>query len=320
MADSHKKIEAKEAVAKEKDEHSAYSPESLRANMSTGGGTPIPRGHKWTNERRVLQPRDPDTGHFTYNADAELSLKYKSHGKKNADPVAMKGMRLNSDIKKGDVVNIGDETFIALKDISYKKMKDFFRRYSEEYGEHYSYGQLPSSATMADKFTEIAGNVKAVKLSDLLVKKKGRMSASEKQGISQDKDVVGKVDISKLGNKTKQEIADKIASAKKKFSPNGKVTQFVAPISAQKLQSNMASNARQQQIAQARATAQAPQAQMGIGGQPQPAQPAQPSRAQAQPSSPSVKARLDAGNTIGFKKNKSPSKEDIAAAIAKYRK
>lgn len=327
MADSHKKIEAKEAIKKERraknDEYSdKYSPETLRANMSTGGGTPIKKGHKWTNEHRVLQPRDPDTGHFTYNADAEMSLKYKSHGKANADPVAMRNMNLHSDVKKGDVVNLGKQTFIAIDSIPYERMKDFFRHYDEGREEYYSYGSLPSKATMEDAFTQIAGNVKTVVLSSLVVKKKGRMSASEKQGVAQDKDVVGHVDISKLGSKTKQEIASKLSSAKAKFSPNTKVTQLVAPISAQKLQSNVAHNARQQQIAQAQAAAQtqAPQAQMGIGGQPQPAQPAQPSRAQAQPSSPSVKAKLDAANTIGFKKGKAPSKEDIAAAIAKFRK
>lgn len=276
MADSHKKIEAKEAIRKERRAKNAeysdkYSPETLRANMSTGGGTPIEKGHKWTNEHRVLQPRDPDTGHFTYNADAELSLKYKSHGKKDADPVAMKNMKISSDIKKGDVVSLAGQTFVALDDISYEKMKDFFRHYDEDREEYYSYDSLPSKATMEDAFTKIAGNVKAVKLSDLLVKKKGRMSKAEKESISEGKSVVGHVDIEKLGEKTKQEIANKMASAKAKFSPNTKVTQFLAPIGADKAAANAAFN---KAVDDALATlAKGQEAKMGMGAQPKPEQP-----------------------------------------------
>lgn len=293
MADSHKKIEAKEAIKKERRAKNAeysdkYSPETLRANMSTGGGTPIEKGHKWTNEHRVLQPRDPDTGHFTYNADAEMSLKYKSHGKANADPVAMRNMNLHSDIKKGDVVNLGKQTFIALDSIPYERMKDFFRHYDEGREEYYSYGSLPSKATMEDAFTQIAGNVKAVALSDLVVKKKGRMSASEKQGVAQDKDVVGHVDIEKLGEKTKQEIASKMASAKAKFSPNTKVTQFLAPIGADKAAANAAFN---KAVDDALATfGMGQEAKMGIGAQPKPEQPKpeQPKPEQPAPQSKSA--------------------------------
>ena len=49
---------------------------------STGGGEPIPAGHKWTDEDRDLdQPRDK-YGHFTYNAVNGKPLKEisKVHG------------------------------------------------------------------------------------------------------------------------------------------------------------------------------------------------------------------------------------------------
>ena len=54
-----------------------------KSTLNTGGGTPIPEGRKWTNEHRVLQPRDPDTGRFDYNSSANISRKYDYHAERN---------------------------------------------------------------------------------------------------------------------------------------------------------------------------------------------------------------------------------------------
>lgn len=49
--------------------------------MDTGGGQPIPAGHKMTTEKRDDQPRDPKTHQFESNAIAGLPTKYPSRGK-----------------------------------------------------------------------------------------------------------------------------------------------------------------------------------------------------------------------------------------------
>jgi len=240
MADSHKKIDVKEKIKETAKSEGKYSPESLRANMATGGGTPIPKGHKRTNEHRVLQPRDPDTGHFTYNSDADLSLKYKSHGKGDAEPIAYKSFSIHEDVKKGDVVNIGGATFIALQDISKEKLADFFRHFDAKEGEYYSYADhLPSKETLEGGFDKVNETVlHATKLSDLVVKKKGRVSKEEAKAIGEGKGVVGHKDIEALGQKTKDEIAAKMVNAKKGFKPNQAVDQNVAPMDPKKAAKN----------------------------------------------------------------------------------
>lgn len=217
-----KKQSSREAIASQEAE-GKYSPEALRKNMSTGGGTPIPAGHKWTNEHRVLQPRDPDNGHFTYNADAKLGLKYKSHGKADATPIGARafGLAPGAIIKKGDVVNIAGTTWTAIEDIDYEKVKEFYRRWDEGRGEYYSYGQLPSQATLKESFELISETVHDAKqFSDFFVKKQGRMSKGEKEGIEKGDTVVGKVDIDMVGDKTKAEISAKMDSLQKGFTPN----------------------------------------------------------------------------------------------------
>jgi len=281
MAESHKKVEAKQAIRQEREKLGGkYSPEALRANMSTGGGTPIPEGHKWTTEHRVLQPRDPDTGHFTFNADADLDLKYKSHGKGNADPISYKSWKLAGAIKKGDVINIGDKTWIAIADIDAEKVRDFFRHYDNETGEYYSYGELPDKATIEDAFTEIAGNVKAVKFSDFFVKKRGRVSKAEAEKIEAGEKKLGNVDLEKVSAATKKEMEAKLASIKKGFSPQYKVSPNLSPIDAKKAEEHKEYNAK---VDEARANKNKPAAQekrqeMALG-----AKPAQPAPKPAEP-------------------------------------
>ena len=241
MAD-HKKVTAQQAIKEKRSENDKYSPETLKANMSTGGGTPIEKGHKWTTEHRVLQPRDPDTGHFTFNADADLSLKYKSHGKGNADPISYKQFGLNKDVKKGDVVNIGGKTWIAIEDIPVEKLRDFFRHYDPETGEYYSSKEdmpTPDKATIEDAFDKIKDTVHdAVKLSDLFVKKRGKMSKAEKAGVEQGEQILGQIDVETLGKYSKAEMAQKLESAKKGFTPGAALDKDIAPISDEKKAAN----------------------------------------------------------------------------------
>lgn len=61
------------------------SPEQIRKSrqtLATGGGQPIKKGGKWTNEKRVLQPRDEE-GHFDYNSSAGYERKYDYHAERN---------------------------------------------------------------------------------------------------------------------------------------------------------------------------------------------------------------------------------------------
>lgn len=331
----HKKTTAKEKIlerhrtqTKSEDESTAttgkkYDPASLRANMATGGGTPIPKGHKRTTEHRVLQPRDPDTGHFTYNADAELSLKYKSHGKANADPVGLKRFHLDKGVKKGDVVNISGRTFIALDTVDAEHIKDFLRHFDEDTGEFYSYGttgadfqKMPPAEQVREGFTEIAGNVVATKFSDLFVKKKGRMSKAEAEGVADDKGVVGHVKLKDMSASTKKEIKAKLASYKKGFMPNTKISQSVAPISAAQAQANAAYNAAQ---AAKSAPKQTPFAQ-GQGGTPTqsstPAQSATPTQSKT-PSQPTQQQQQPKKNpnVIRFRKGAIPTREDLLEGL-----
>lgn len=97
-----KKGLGKESQAVRSQTKGAPTADDLRANhLSTGGGEPIEKGHKWTSEHRVLQPRDPSTGHFEYNSSASFSLKYKSRGK--GVPLFMRGWKIDY-VKKGDVL------------------------------------------------------------------------------------------------------------------------------------------------------------------------------------------------------------------------
>lgn len=326
MADSHEKIDASEKItdthrtqskAEDKKTESTgkrYDPASLRANMATGGGTPIPKGHKRTTEKRVMQPRDPDTGHFTYNADAELSLKYKSHGKGNADPVALRRMTLNGDIKKGDVVNWGESTFIAIEDIDARKIKDFLRHYDPETGEFYSYGTdgidfnaMGKAKQIREGFTEINGKVLANKLSDLFVKKQGRMAKSEKEGIEQgDKRVVGHVDLDKVGDRTKNEVASKLASYKAGFYPKWQADSIMAPsLDPQQLAKNQAHNKNAAAFGGGKSQPSQPMAATPTGGNPT------SFKSGSVPSFGPKTQKKQYNNVISFRKGSSPSKQDL---------
>ena len=258
MADSHKKKTAKEAISNEQEAKGKYSPSELRKHMSTGGGEPIDAGKKWTTERRVLQPRDPDTGHFTYNADAQLGLKYKQRAK-GAIPVGAKGWILNNGIKKGDKVVIDDSVWIAIEGIDKQKLIDYFKKYDEAEGEYY-----------------VEEDGKATGLSSEFVGKRGRKSKEEKKAIDEydekideiakgnyDEEtaddtwrIVGDVDISSLGNYTQEEIKEKFEEKATGFEKNEKLTQLPASIGIQKKADNEAHNKKVDEENKAKAEAE----------------------------------------------------------------
>lgn len=234
------KYEAKQAIKDEKkgDAGDKYSVEALRANMSTGGGEPIAKGKKMTNEKRVLQPRDPDTGHFTYNADAQYGLKYKQRAK-GAVPVGARSWVLNDGIKKGDKVNINDKVWIAIADMDKDAVIDYFKKFDEESQEYYSFkeGEEPSGSG----FEKNEG--KAETFSSKFVRKRGMPSKQEKEGIAEGKRVVGNVDLSVLGNTTQKEMAKKFNDIAQGIDIKSISTIGVAPaLSGAKLAENELKN------------------------------------------------------------------------------
>lgn len=244
MADSHKKKTAQEAIKSEQESKGKYSPSELRKNMSTGGGEPIDAGKKWTTEHRVLQPRDPDTGHFTYNADAQLGLKYKQRAK-GAIPVGAKGWILNEGIKKGDKVVADDSVWVAIDGIDKEKLVDYFKKYDEAEGEYY-----------------VEEDGKATGLSSEFIGKRGRKSKGEKEAIETSKEkkeeivkgeyvdeladdswrVAGNVDLSTLGKYSQEDMKKKFAEKAIGFETNKKLTQLAAEIGIEKQSENEAHN------------------------------------------------------------------------------
>lgn len=163
---SHKKKNLSDIVKKSKGGgalDSRYSVKSLRANMSTGGGQPIPKGHKWTTEKRVEQPRDPVTQQFEYNASADLGLEYKSRGKKI--PIAARRLGISENVFRhtGNVVLIDGDTWVNVRgdDLTHEQFVDFFKEWHE-----------------GDKDFVNKENTSLTKMFD---KKRGRMSKAEKE-------------------------------------------------------------------------------------------------------------------------------------------
>ena len=142
MADEHSKASFRKQYSEAKTNPDAQGREpfyqEMRKTMSTGGGQPIPKGKKLTTERRVLQPRDPSNGRFTYNADAGLGRKAKAHGKQQAIPVSVQRIGLgNGVIKKGTRAAVGDKTFIVAQDLTVAEFTEYMKNYDEKYGENY---------------------------------------------------------------------------------------------------------------------------------------------------------------------------------------
>lgn len=86
MADVKEQQKQKARLGKKELYDELYDEESIKKSkttLATGGGEPIAKGHKRTNEKRVLQPRDPKTGQFDYNASADIERKYDYHAERN---------------------------------------------------------------------------------------------------------------------------------------------------------------------------------------------------------------------------------------------
>ena len=245
-AASHKKQGAAQALATHSgggETPKKYSVESLRANMSTGGGEPIPAGHKWTNEKRRLQPRNPDTGQFTYNSDAQYGLIYKSHGKGNATPVGMMRYEFGEGIKKGDKISINEKVWLAIRDIDIDTLRDYFRHFDEESGEYYSYGELPSDiAGKIEEETTKVSTLKANTLSSAIIRKRGRKSKEEQEAMEQGKTKLGTFDMTKLGKTSKAEMKKAMQDFLDGMTPSEKVTMKTTKISLEKKAKNEAYN------------------------------------------------------------------------------
>ena len=216
------KQQAKESITAEKHSGDKYSVESLRANMSTGGGEPIPAGKKRTHERRVLQPRDPDTGQFEFNSSALYGRKYPDRSKPDHAPIAARGWILNEGIKKGDKVNIDGKVWIAIRSINKQELINYFKKYNESAGE----------------FSTDYGAGKNQKLSSAFIRKLGRTSKEEKAGIEKGERVLGKVAMSSLSKTSKEEMRAKMKESMRGFNPEDWSTIPLDVISPSKLAEN----------------------------------------------------------------------------------
>lgn len=193
--------------------------------LSTGGGTPIGPGEKWTDEHRVLQPRDEGTGKFTYNSEAHWGLKYKQRNKANTVPPSARELVLAAGIDKagglkaGSVIVWNGKTQIILRDMSVEELYDYFKKYDEESGSYYKGRSLLEKGDKKDN----------QKLTSNMVAKQGRHSKAEKEAIEATKDtwnkgdfgVVGHYDMSKMSNKTADAMKAKFAEAAEGFDPKG---------------------------------------------------------------------------------------------------
>jgi hypothetical protein len=119
-----------------------------KSTLATGGGEPIKKGHKRTNERRVLQPRDPETGKFDYNSSANLSRKYDYHADRNGShggkggggvhktvPYFARGLEATfakTGVKKGDVISAKSQKYISTCDMTAEQFRNMLENYLED--------------------------------------------------------------------------------------------------------------------------------------------------------------------------------------------
>ncbi len=193
--------------------------------LSTGGGVPIDPGKKWTDERRVLQPRNAANGKFTYNSEAHWGLKYKQRNKANTVPpsamelVLAAGIDKAGGLKAGSVIVWQGKTQIILKDMSVQELYDYFKKYDEETGDYYKGRSLLEKGDKKDNH----------RLTANMVAKQGRHSKAENEAIEATKGtwnkgdfgVVGHYDMSRMSNKTAEAMRAKFAEEAAGFDPQG---------------------------------------------------------------------------------------------------
>ena len=193
--------------------------------LSTGGGTPIEGGKKWTYEHRVLQPRDKTNGQFTYNSEAHWGLKYEQRNHANTVPPSAREYILNSGllkrggIKAGDVIVWNGKTQIALRDMPVSELVDYFKKYDQRSGEYYIGHATEESGPKTDNR----------KFGSEFVAKQGRKSKAERETIEKSEGSfnggsltpVGHYDLSKVSAKTAGAIAKKVEEKAQGFFPGG---------------------------------------------------------------------------------------------------
>lgn len=196
-----KKMDVMRNIAEsDRNDNSEYSTKSLRKNMSTGGGQPIPKGEKWTTERRSLQPRHPDTGHFTFNADAGFSRKWKPGAKRKFKTIPLSIRRTNFDFSsmaETSVVNMVGRTFVSNEDMDADEFISYFHTLvggdytadihgKKEVGSVRS-GDYGSGYKEGAEFNRYLGSIDGEMLfsgvNDTFTKKRGRKSRFEKDCI-----------------------------------------------------------------------------------------------------------------------------------------
>lgn len=148
MAEKRKrsKYEVKKDVGFQKDMNQTV--EESKKTLATGGGEPIAKGHKRTTEKRVLQPRDPETGQFDYNSSANISRKYEYHAERNGShggkggggkyktvPYFARGLEATFatvGVKKGDVISVNAQKYISTCDLTADEFRDQLENYLED--------------------------------------------------------------------------------------------------------------------------------------------------------------------------------------------
>lgn len=121
---------------------------------STGGGTPLPKGHKLKDHPeavRVDQPRDEE-GRFTYNSMNRKTRKFKYHAKKKvivngkekwvkktkeemSIPPALRNVNFEGALKRKDRIIFQGDIYIAGEDITKEEFLDMYREYKVKVGE-----------------------------------------------------------------------------------------------------------------------------------------------------------------------------------------
>lgn len=184
MADVKEQQKQKARLGKKELYDELYDKESIeksKTTLATGGGEPIKKGHKRTNEKRVLQPRDPKTGQFDYNASADIERKYDYHAERNGlhgnakegytwseqdrhVPVNLQKAKAaffqaapEGKLEKGQIMSVNGQKFIAPVDMTETEFMNAITDVYHDAGGKASLGDAMVSATTSGAKKEHAG-------------------------------------------------------------------------------------------------------------------------------------------------------------------
>lgn len=158
---------------------------------ATGGGTPLPKGHKLKDHpeaHRVTQPRD-EKGRFTYNSMNKKGRKFKYHAKKKvvvngkekwvektkeemSIPPVLLNIKFEGAIKAKDRIIYNGKLYVAGVDISKEDFIDMYREYKNVDGKKSDRG-----------FGEIAGRELGRKQGRQMSKAEKQVTRTTKQGL-----------------------------------------------------------------------------------------------------------------------------------------